>query len=418
MPKSRFCLVVALLAPLAAACASDAGSGGGEPIARATGAIHSSHAGPAPWKHVLTCYGGCSAPHYDSSACGHNTSCGPVADGNWWYATERAAFHCGAKLKLERDGKCVVVDVEDNGPADWVESNSASSCGVGYIIDASPLVADYFGGGCGWGECFTVDVSPVSDDTPTGPCGVTAENCSSSQVSACGNFGCACVDGQCNGGFCPGGGCSAQSVSNCGAYGCQCVDGQCSGGFCPGSGCTAKETNDCAAFGCQCVDHQCSGGYCPGTGCTAKETNDCGAFGCGCVDHQCNGVFCPGSGCTAKQDKDCSDQGKTCSGGKCDDGGGGAGGGEGGAAGAGEAGASGSATSGGTGGDGGSLAHSGGHGSASGGASSKGVGGVGATTLSDDSGCNLSRGRAPGRSARWSLIFAFGLAVLRRRGFR
>ena len=162
-----------------------------EPVASTSSAIHSSHAGPAPWTHVLTCYGGCAAPHYDSSACNHATSCGPVANGNWWYATERAAFHCGAKLKLVRGSKCVVVDVEDNGPADWVESNADSKCGTPYIIDASPLVADYFGGGCGWGECFLVEVSQVADDTPTGPDGCNTCDCDPGQVQheGCGNCG-------------------------------------------------------------------------------------------------------------------------------------------------------------------------------------------------------------------------------------
>jgi hypothetical protein len=306
--------IVAIVGFLLAGCSADVGD---EDLGSTSSAIHSGHAGNAPWKHVLTCYGGCSAPHYDPSACGHNTSCGPIADGSWWYATERAAFYCGAKLKLERDGKCVVVDVQDNGPADWVESKAASTCGVGYIIDTSPLVADYFGGGCGWGECFTVDVSPVPDNTPTGPCDMTGENCTQTQANDCGAYGCACVDGQCNGAFCPGTGCTAQTTANCGAYGCGCVDGQCSGAFCPGSGCTAKETNDCAAFGCNCVDHQCSGGFCDGSGCTAREAMDCGNYGCGCVDHQCSGGFCPGNGCTAKQALECEKQGQTCKDAKC-----------------------------------------------------------------------------------------------------
>jgi hypothetical protein len=153
--------------------------------------MHATHAGPPPWKHVLTCYGGCDPPHYDASACNHHTSCGPVANGKWWYSTERVAFHCGAKLKLERGGKCVVVDVEDNGPADWVESNADSKCGTPYIIDASPLVHDYFGGGCGWGECFLVDVSPVPDDTPPGPDGCNQCECKAgeTQSEGCGNCG-------------------------------------------------------------------------------------------------------------------------------------------------------------------------------------------------------------------------------------
>lgn len=133
-------------------------------------AMHPKHDGNPPWPHILTCYGGCKEPHYDPSACNHPTSCGPIADGTWWYSTERMAFHCGAKLKLEKDGKCVVVDVQDNGPADWVEEKGLQKCGVPYIIDTSPLVADYFGGGCGYGECFIVMVSQVPDETPTGPC--------------------------------------------------------------------------------------------------------------------------------------------------------------------------------------------------------------------------------------------------------
>jgi MYXO-CTERM domain-containing protein len=128
--------------------------------------------GPHSGPHILTCYGGCAAPHYDPSACGGGTACcSACIDGTWWYSTEQRNFGCGAKLELSRDGRCVVVEVADNGPATWVEENAAATCGgTGWIIDASPLVADYFGGGCGWSECFWVDVRQVSDDLPQGPC--------------------------------------------------------------------------------------------------------------------------------------------------------------------------------------------------------------------------------------------------------
>ncbi|MBS2030907.1 MAG: hypothetical protein JST54_23590 [Deltaproteobacteria bacterium] len=151
---------------------------------------------------------------------------------------------------------------------------------------------------------------------------VNANGCSTSQVSACGNFGCSCADNQCNGGYCPGTGCNATLTGNCAAFGCQCVDGQCNGGYCPGGGCTAKEQNDCAQYGCQCVDHACNGGFCAGSGCTAKEITDCGNYGVNCVDHQCSGGYGPGSGCTAKEQIDCQNQGcgcvdHACSGGSC-----------------------------------------------------------------------------------------------------
>jgi len=130
--------------------------------------------------------------------------------------------------------------------------------------------------------------------------------------SACGNFGCHCVDGQCSGGFCPGTGCTAAETEACGHFGVNCVDHQCSGGFGNGTGCTARETIDCGHFGVNCVDHQCAGGFGPGTGCTARETLDCGNYGCGCVDHQCSGGFCPGTGCTARETLDCGNYGVNC----------------------------------------------------------------------------------------------------------
>lgn len=137
-----------------------------------TGCWHTAHQGPPPWPHVLTCYGGCQAPHYDPSACGGSTACcSKCIDGTWWYSTEQQIFGCGAKLELRHGNKCVVVQVADNGPASWVEANAAAKCGGdGDIIDTSPLVADYFGGGCGWSQCFWIEVRPVPKSMPQGIC--------------------------------------------------------------------------------------------------------------------------------------------------------------------------------------------------------------------------------------------------------
>ena len=156
------------------------------------------------------------------------------------------------------------------GGYEWLEAN-AGAFGFTRTVPSESWHWEWWGGGPGGG-----------------PCGA----CSPESQAACGNYGCNCVAGQCNGGFCAGTGCSQQETDNCGAYGCGCVDHQCNGVFCPGTGCTAKETNDCGAYGCGCVDHQCNGGACAGTGCTAGETNGCGAYGCGCANHECKGGAC------------------------------------------------------------------------------------------------------------------------------
>jgi hypothetical protein len=261
-------------------------------------AIHSGHSGPPPWPHVLTCYGGCDAPHYDASACNHHTSCGPVANGHWWYATERAAFGCGAKLKLQRGDKCVVVDVEDNGPADWVESNAASRCGTGYIIDASPLVADYFGGGCGWGECFVVQVTPVSADTPTGPAGCQQCHPGDQQSEGCGN--CGHRTRTCDGGGHWGGwsGCDGQ--------------GPCSPGQVDRRGCCDCGTQARTCGGnCQWGDFGACGGPDPDGGNRGCDTGQCGPCADGrvrCVNgcFACAAVTAPMAELCDGVDNDCN----------------------------------------------------------------------------------------------------------------
>jgi hypothetical protein len=101
-------------------------------------------------------------------ACG-----GKKVDGNWWYSTGAYSFGCNSKLELSANGKCAVVEVVDNGPAQWVEDKAKATCGgTGYIIDASPLVTQHlYGLSCaGWSDCKQIQVRPVPDDTPTGPC--------------------------------------------------------------------------------------------------------------------------------------------------------------------------------------------------------------------------------------------------------
>jgi hypothetical protein len=198
-----------------------------------------------------------------------------------------------------QSGHALDLNTSSPGVLSWLNTHGASF-GFKRTVPSEPWHWEWWGGGPGGG-----------------PCGLTPDNCTTGEASACANYGCGCVNHACKGGFCPGTGCTQKETNDCGGVGCSCANSECSGGFCPGSGCTQKETNDCAAFGCGCVDHACKGGACEGSGCTAKETQDCAAFGCGCVDHACNGGACEGSGCTAKQANDCADAGLACANAQC-----------------------------------------------------------------------------------------------------
>jgi len=197
-----------------------------------------------------------------------------------------------------QSGSALDLNTSAGGVLGWLNAHGASF-GFHRTVPSEPWHWEWNGSG------------PQADIC--GASGGGASDCN----AACGAYGCACVDGACNGGFCPGTGCTQAEKDACGAYGCNCVDHQCNGGFCDGTGCTARETLNCGAFGVNCVDHQCAGGFGPGTGCTARETLNCGNYGCGCVDHKCNGGFCPGTGCTARQAQDCQAKSMSCGGGTC-----------------------------------------------------------------------------------------------------
>ena len=212
------------------------------------------------------------------------------------------------------DHVAIVTAVYSNGTMQTVSGDWGGLSGSEAYFSSTSHVVDngVYGSANGsyqpvMGMTISGFISPIGS-SPLNPSG-----CTSQQVSDAAHFGCSCVNGQANGGFCPGTGCTTQETTDASKFGCACVDGKASGGFCDGTGCTAKETNDAAKFGCQCVDHQGNGGFCPGTGCTVKETNDAAKFGCGCVDHKASGGFCPGTGCTIKETNDCKAKNKTCS---------------------------------------------------------------------------------------------------------
>jgi hypothetical protein len=114
---------------------------------------------PDDGRYTITTFGG-PGDH-------QSMSCGGFADGTTWYAASRQRYGCGTKLRIEANGKCVVVAALDYGPDVCVENAAGAP-----IIDASPLVGkELFGeAGLGYSDHKSVTVTPVASGTPLGRC--------------------------------------------------------------------------------------------------------------------------------------------------------------------------------------------------------------------------------------------------------
>jgi hypothetical protein len=114
---------------------------------------------PDDGRYVITTFGG-PGDHQPMS-------CGGYADGTTWYAASRQRYGCGAKVKVEANGKCVVVATLDYGPDVCVENAAGMP-----IIDVSPLVSKKLFGesGAGYSDHLVVTVTPVAAATPLGEC--------------------------------------------------------------------------------------------------------------------------------------------------------------------------------------------------------------------------------------------------------
>jgi hypothetical protein len=125
---------------------------------------------------------------------------------------------------------------------------------------------------------------------------VGADGCTATRRAEAAAYGCSCVDGQPNGGWCPGTGCSAAQTAACGNYGAGCADGQCKGIFAPGYACTPLEFKNCSNYLSGCTNHQCLAGRVggdDGRNCDEQSIYNCGRYGCGCKNNQCSDGSCP-----------------------------------------------------------------------------------------------------------------------------
>jgi hypothetical protein len=114
---------------------------------------------PSSGQYVITTFGG-----------GGDTqpmSCGGTANGTGYYAASRQRYGCGAHIKVQANGKCVVLATNDYGPDVCVENAAHSP-----IIDVSPAASKLLFGvsGAGYSDHLVVTVEEVSASTPLGPC--------------------------------------------------------------------------------------------------------------------------------------------------------------------------------------------------------------------------------------------------------
>jgi hypothetical protein len=114
---------------------------------------------PADGRYVITTFGG-PGDHQPMS-------CGGFADGTTWYAASRQRYGCGARIKVQANGKCVVLKTDDYGPDVCVENAAGRP-----IIDVSPLASKHLFGvaGAGWSDNMIVTVEKVASTTPLGIC--------------------------------------------------------------------------------------------------------------------------------------------------------------------------------------------------------------------------------------------------------
>jgi hypothetical protein len=149
-----------------AACASPAGND--EPKGHTANAVSINNE-KVEGQFFLTTFGGPNDSGDNGQlACGGRSNPGSNDVHEKYYAAAKQRFGCGTHIKLEANGKCIILETTDAGPAAWVEDKAG-----GPVIDATPLAAqELFGGsGFGWSDKKAVQLSIADASTPLGPCG-------------------------------------------------------------------------------------------------------------------------------------------------------------------------------------------------------------------------------------------------------
>lgn len=121
---------------------------------------------PSDGRYRITTFGGSSEPQ--------GLSCGGSTTGYTYYAASRQRYGCGAKLRIEADGKCIVAEALDYGPDVCVEKAAGMP-----ILDVAPAIARHLFGSrnseLGYSDKVNATITEVAASTPVGPCDPNSE---------------------------------------------------------------------------------------------------------------------------------------------------------------------------------------------------------------------------------------------------
>lgn len=254
-------MVIARSAPVLAAafvvaCSSASRDPGMEAVTTGSSAMSSTiHS-----VYGLTVFGG--PGDCQPFACGGSNSCSSQP----WYSASSQRYGCNVHLRVQANGKCVVVKTADAGPASWVESNAGTP-----ILDASPSVAEHLFGvsSLGWSDLkanpgtYAVHVDVTS--LPLGPCDAAGSSSSSGGSGSGGSSGGSGSSSGSGSGSSGGSGSGSSSGSASSGGGAACAtDGDCnpgsdgSGQICVSGTCVAGCNADWECPGSTtCVAGQC-----------------------------------------------------------------------------------------------------------------------------------------------------------------
>ena len=143
--------------------------GSSDPTENASGSSDQAMSTTVHSVYGMTIFGGNG--DRQSLACTHQNS----RTNQPYFVASSQRYGCGAHLKIEAQGRCVVARTDDAGPATFVETRAGTP-----VLDASPTVAAYLFGqrtaneGLGYSDLKhhpgKYDVHVTTTSLPLGPC--------------------------------------------------------------------------------------------------------------------------------------------------------------------------------------------------------------------------------------------------------